>query len=113
MKPSGWDKQLGLVSPRERAASQSDQTNTPSKNKVRNEVGLDVSHHARISQRGGEMPFFLDILFHRMSEMAIFQHLNFAETFVIAPLGVRFKFADASGIRSNLPQLSYVSPVTR
>jgi hypothetical protein len=40
---------------------------------VRNEVGLDVSHHARISQRGGEMPFFLDILFHRMSEMAIFQ----------------------------------------
>jgi hypothetical protein len=48
-----------------------------------------------------------------MSEMAIFQHLNFAETFVIAPLGVRFKFADASGIRSNLPQLSYVSPVTR
>jgi hypothetical protein len=35
---------------------------------VRNEVGLDVSHHARISQRGGEMPFFLDILFHRMSE---------------------------------------------
>jgi hypothetical protein len=49
MKPSSWDKQLGLVSPRERAASQSDQTNTPSKNKVRNEVGLDVSHHARIS----------------------------------------------------------------
>jgi hypothetical protein len=40
---------------------------------VRNEVGLDVSHHARISQRGGEMPFFLDILFHRMSVMAIFQ----------------------------------------
>jgi hypothetical protein len=40
---------------------------------VRNEVGLDVSHHARISQRGGEMPFFLDILFHRMSEIAIFR----------------------------------------
>jgi hypothetical protein len=72
MKPSSWDKQLGLASPRERAASQSDQTNTPSKNKVRNEVGLDVSHHARISQRGGEMPFFLDILFHRTSEMGIF-----------------------------------------
>src|ERR1035441_9458869 len=76
MKPSSWDKQLGLVSPRERAASQSDQTNTPSKNKVRNEVGLDVSHHARISQRGGEMPFFLDILFQRMSEMAIFRQLK-------------------------------------
>ena len=59
MKPSSWDKQLGLASPRESAASQSDQTNNPSKNEVRNEVGLDVSHHARISQRGGENPFFL------------------------------------------------------
>ena len=76
MKPLSWDKQLGLVSPRERAASQSDQTNTPSKNKVRNEVGLDVSHHARISQRGGEMPFFLDVLFHRMSEMAMLRQLS-------------------------------------
>src|ERR1700682_399869 len=55
MKPSSWNKQVGLASPRERAASQSDQTNNPSKNEVRNEVGLDVSHHARISQRGGEM----------------------------------------------------------
>jgi hypothetical protein len=53
--------------PRERAASQSDQTNNPSKDEVRDEVGLDVSHHPRISQRGGEKLFFLDILFYRMS----------------------------------------------
>src|ERR1022692_5190856 len=53
-----------------------------------------------------------DYLNGSMSEMAIFQHLNFAETFAVAPLGVRFQFADASGIRSNLPQLSYVSKVT-
>ena len=59
MKPSSWDKQLGLASPRESAASQSDKTNNPSKNEVRNEVGLDVSHHARISQRGGEKIFSL------------------------------------------------------
>src|SRR5258708_36607116 len=59
MKPSSWDKQLGLASPRGSAASQSDQTNNPSKNEVRNEVGLDVSHHARISQRGGEKFFSL------------------------------------------------------
>ena len=59
MKPSSWDKQLGLASPRKRAASQSDQTNNPSKNEVRNEVGLDVSHHTRISRRGGEKSFFL------------------------------------------------------
>ena len=57
MKPSSWDKQLGLALLRESAASQSDQTNNPSKNKVRNEVGLDVSHHTRISQRGGEIFF--------------------------------------------------------
>ena len=63
MKPSSWDKQLGLASPRERAASQSDQTNTPSKNEVRNEVGLDVSHHARTSQRGGGMLFSLTSFF--------------------------------------------------
>jgi hypothetical protein len=59
MKPSSGDKQLGLASPRGSAASQSDQTNNPSKNEVRNEVGLDVSHHARISQRGGENLFYL------------------------------------------------------
>ena len=63
MKPSSWDKQLGLASPRERAASQSDQTNNPSKNEVRNEVGLDVSHHTRISQRGGEKLFYLTSYF--------------------------------------------------
>jgi len=63
MKPSSWDQQLGLALPRESAASQSDQTNTPSKNEVRNEVGLDVSHHARISQRGGEKLFFLTSFF--------------------------------------------------
>jgi hypothetical protein len=55
MKPSSWDKQLGLVSPQEPAASQSDQTNNPSKN----ETGLDASHHTRISPRGGEKFFLL------------------------------------------------------
>jgi hypothetical protein len=59
MKLSSWDKQLGLATPPESAASQSDQTNHPSKNEVRNEVGLDVSHYARISERGGEKLFSL------------------------------------------------------
>jgi hypothetical protein len=63
MKPSSWDKQLGLALPRDSAASQSDQTNNPSKNEVRNEVGLDASHHARISQRGGENIFSLTSFF--------------------------------------------------
>jgi hypothetical protein len=54
MKPLSWEKQLGLASPLECAAIQSNQTNNPSNNEVRNEVGLDVTHHTRISQRGGE-----------------------------------------------------------
>jgi hypothetical protein len=57
MKPSSWDKQVGLASPRESAANQSEKTNNPSKDVVRNEVGLDVSHHTRISRRGGEKLF--------------------------------------------------------
>jgi hypothetical protein len=55
MKPSSWDKQLGLALLLERAAGQSNQTNNPSKN----EVGLDASHHARAFPRGGEKFFFL------------------------------------------------------
>src|ERR1017187_8152382 len=68
MKPSSWDKQLGLASPRESAASQSGQTNNPSKN----EVGLDVSHHTPHLSEGRGESFFLDILFHRMSVIAMF-----------------------------------------
>jgi hypothetical protein len=56
MKPSSWDKQLGLALPRDSAASQSDQTNNPSKNEVRNEVGLDVTTPA--SLRGAGKRFF-------------------------------------------------------
>jgi len=59
MKPLSWDKQLGLASPLKCAAIQSHQTNNPSKNEVRNEVGLDASHHTRIFLRGGENLFSL------------------------------------------------------
>ena len=61
MKPMSWDQQLGLASPLESAAGQSNQTNNPSmdKDEAGDEVGLDVSHHTRISQRGGEKLFFL------------------------------------------------------
>lgn len=66
MKPLSWDTQLGLVLPLETAASQSGQTNHPSKK----EVGLDVSHHSHVSPEGRGKYFFLDILFHRMSANA-------------------------------------------
>src|ERR1700689_4765227 len=62
MKPSTWDRQLGMVSPLKSAAIQSGQTNDPSKN----EVGLDVSHHIHLSLEGRGKYFFLDILFHRI-----------------------------------------------
>ncbi len=69
MEPSSWDKQLGLALLLERAAGQSNQTTNPSKNGV----GLDVSHHTRVFSRGRGEVFFLDILFHRMSVMAMFR----------------------------------------
>jgi hypothetical protein len=61
MKPSSWDKQLGLAPLQESAASQSNQTNNPSmdEDEAGDKVGLDASHHTRISPRGGEKIFFL------------------------------------------------------
>jgi hypothetical protein len=76
MKPLSWDKQLGLVSPLESAASQSGQTNNPSEN----ETGLDVSHHTHVSPEGRGKYFSLDILFHRMSDIAILQQLRSGQT---------------------------------
>jgi hypothetical protein len=67
MKPSSGDKQLGMLSPLKSAAMQSGQTNHPSQN----EVGLDVSHHIHLSLEGRGKYFFLDILFHRMSDKGI------------------------------------------
>ena len=74
MKPSSGDKQLGMLSPLKSAAMQSGETNHPSQN----EVGLDVSHHIHLSLEGRGKYFFLDILFHRMSEMAIYRQLTAA-----------------------------------
>jgi hypothetical protein len=36
-------------------------------------VGLDVSHHTHVSPEGRGKYFFLDILFHRMSDNGIYQ----------------------------------------
>ena len=75
MKPLSWDKRLGLASPLKCAAIQSGQTKNPSKDKdeVVDEVGLDASHHTRIFPEGRGESFFLDIFFHRMSAIAIYQ----------------------------------------
>ena len=78
MKPSSWDKQLGLASPLGRAAGQSDETNHPSKN----EVGLDVSHHTHVSPEGRGKYFFLDILSHRMGAIG----LDIGKWFVLGAL---------------------------
>jgi hypothetical protein len=71
MKPSSRDYQLGLASPLNYAAIQSGNIKSPSKK----EAGLDVSHRALVSREGRGENFFLDILFNRMSAMAIFQQL--------------------------------------
>src|SRR5437773_3986406 len=62
MKPLSWDKQPGLASPRESAASQSDQTNYPSKNEVRRGGAGCKLPRPHLSEGRGES-FFFDILF--------------------------------------------------
>ena len=71
MKPSRRDYPLGLASPLNYAAIQSGNIKSPSKK----ETGLDVSHHALVSREGRGENFFLDIPFHRMSDMTMFQQL--------------------------------------
>src|ERR1039457_262235 len=91
MKPSSWDKQLGLASPLECAASQSGQTNNPSKSVV----GLDVSHYTL--PEGRREAFFLDILFHRMSAMGILREQSPAHA--AGKLGtVSCRFLRANGL---------------
>ena len=67
MKPLGQGDQLGLASPLKYAAIQSGKTKSPSSK----EAGLDASYQPRVPSRGDGEELFLDILFNRMSEMAI------------------------------------------
>jgi hypothetical protein len=67
MKPSSRDQQLGLASPLNHAAIQSGKTKTPLRSEEKR-AGLDASF---VAFRGEGRESFLDILFHRMSEMAI------------------------------------------
>src|ERR1700757_3766617 len=88
MKPVSWDKQLGLASPLETAASQSGKIKSPS-NK---EAGLDVSHHALVSREGRGENFFLDILFYRMSAMACFQQLQSQSCRIVSTISIPHAF---------------------
>jgi len=71
MEPLSGDHPLGLASPLNYAAIQSAKTNTPSTKEDR--AWMPVTAQGLL-ERSGEV-FFLDILFHRMSEIACFQQL--------------------------------------
>ena len=75
MKPSSRDHQLGLASQLNYMANQSGNIKSPSKK----EAGLDVSHQALVSREGRGENFFLDIPFHRMSVMAIYDGSTWQE----------------------------------
>jgi len=75
MKPSSRDHQLGLASPLNYVTNQSGNIKSPSKK----EAGLDVSHQALVSREGRGENFFLDIPFHRMSVMAIYDSSTWQE----------------------------------
>jgi hypothetical protein len=49
----------------------------PHKSPSKKEAGLDASRHTRVSPGGQGEDFFLDILFHRMSEIAVFDRCDF------------------------------------
>jgi len=73
MKRSIRDEQLGLRSPLNYAAIQSGKTKTSLRRRRRRQ-GSDASHTA--SHRGEGRNFFLDVLFHRMSDMEIYHQLR-------------------------------------
>jgi hypothetical protein len=69
MKPSSRDPQLGLASPLNYAANKSGKIKIKSPSKK--EAGAGCQSPALASREGTGETFFLDILFHRMSEIAI------------------------------------------
>src|ERR1700746_2577689 len=69
MKPSSRDSQLGLASPLNYAANKSGKIKIKSTSKK--EAGAGCKSPALASREGTGETFFLDILFHRMSEMAM------------------------------------------
>ena len=76
MKLSSRDQQLGLASPLNYAAIQSaHKTQNPSKKEE--DGGRAGCKPHRLPRRGGEKCFFLDILFHRMSDMEIFRQRSY------------------------------------
>jgi hypothetical protein len=70
MKPSSRDPQLGLASPLNYAANKSGKIKIKSPSKK--EAGAGCKSPALASREGTGETFFLDILFHRMSEIAYF-----------------------------------------
>src|ERR1700747_2655781 len=74
MKPSSRDSQLGLASPLNYAANKSGKIKIKSPSKK--EAGAGCKAPALASREGTGETFFLDILFHRMSEIAILRQLR-------------------------------------
>src|SRR5579864_1510887 len=75
MKPSSRDSQLGLASPLNYAANKSGKIKIKSPSKK--EAGAGCKSPALASREGTGETFFLDILFHRMSEIACWRQLYF------------------------------------
>src|ERR1700746_1099209 len=81
MKPSSRDPQLGLASPLNYAANKSGKIKI--KNPSKKEAGAGCKSPALASREGTGETFFLDILFHRMSEIAWLRQrwtLDFSES---------------------------------
>jgi hypothetical protein len=88
MKPSSRDPQLGLASPLNYAANKSGKIKIKSPSKK--EAGAGCKSPAWASREGTGETFFLDILFHRMSEMASVEKVPQQNVFSSASMRRRF-----------------------
>ena len=90
MKLSSRDPQLGLASPLNYAANKSGKIKIKIKSPSKKEAGAGCKSPALASREGTGETFFLDILFHRMSEMNFHQPGNWRRhrqlVYVITPM---------------------------
>ena len=87
MKPSSRDPHLGLASPLNYAANKSGKIKIKSPSKK--EAGAGCKSPALASREGTGETFFLDILFHRMSEIGCFgSYQSELQTPTVSPMRV-------------------------
>jgi hypothetical protein len=106
MTPSSRDPQLGLASPLNYAANKSGKIKIKSPSKK--EAGAGRKSPALASREGTGETFFLDILFHRMSEMEIFRQPFGSALRILLHTNTKQEGTKMSGLPSSLESLIHL-----